>query len=513
MTSVPTPERGGISSPEGVGEEAGRVVAPRPGPRRSAQLGGGQSRALYIRMCRVSDMIVAVAALIVAFVVTNIGRMPDGLADFLAFRLSIKSVMLLAFFGVAWRVICHGCGLYDWERIRSVRAEIGRVVVACTLAMIIALIFPLTTVSGAFEYHTVLQFWILAAAAVSLSRLGLRGLAARADLDDIQEVVIVGRGPRGVKLWQQLQREPDSRYRVLGFVDSADAFPCPTEVSELTLGTLEQFESILMHRAVDEVLIALPVKSRYADIQLVIGVCESVGVRARYLADIFEYSRLSLRPERPEDRFAVARTVAPDDYRKLVKRAIDVAGATAGLVLLAPLMLVAATAVRLSGRGPVIFAQDRYGFNRRRFRMFKFRTMVADAESLQMRLEAQNEASGPVFKIRADPRVTRAGRLLRKFSIDELPQLVNVLRGDMSLVGPRPLPIRDVHRFTESALMRRFSVRPGLTCLWQISGRSDVSFDRWIALDLAYIDGWSLILDWKILARTVPVVLKGTGAT
>jgi lipopolysaccharide/colanic/teichoic acid biosynthesis glycosyltransferase len=138
--------------------------------------------------------------------------------------------------------------------------------------------------------------------------------------------------------------------------------------------------------------------------------------------------------------------------------------------------------------------------------------MVADAEEQQGRLEELNEASGPVFKIRSDPRVTRAGHLLRKYSIDELPQLINVLKGDMSLVGPRPLPIRDVHRFMASALMRRFSVRPGLTCLWQVSGRSDVSFDRWIALDLQYIDGWSLTLDCRILLQTVPVVFKGTGA-
>jgi exopolysaccharide biosynthesis polyprenyl glycosylphosphotransferase len=452
------------------------------------------------------------AALIGAFLLANIGRMPGGVADFLAYRLSIKSVLLLAFFGILWRVICAGSGLYRWDRIRTVRAETWRVVVACSLAAAVALIFPLTTVSGAFEYWTVLQFWALAVLTVTATRLGLRMLAARANLDEIREVVIVGRGPRGVKLWQELQRAPDSGYRVLGFVDSPEAFPCPTEVSELTLGTLDQFESIVMRRAVDEVLIALPVKSRYADIQHVIKVCESVGVRARYLADIFQYSRLDLRAERPEESLAVARTVAPDDYRKLVKRAIDLAGATVGLALLTPVMLTAAAAIRLSGEGPVIFAQDRYGLNRRRFRMYKFRTMVADAESQQVRLEELNEATGPVFKIRSDPRVTRVGRLLRKFSIDELPQLVNVLRGDMSLVGPRPLPARDVYRFAESALMRRFSVRPGLTCLWQVSGRSDLSFDRWISLDLAYIDGWSLMLDMKILARTVPVVLKGTGA-
>jgi lipopolysaccharide/colanic/teichoic acid biosynthesis glycosyltransferase len=145
--------------------------------------------------------------------------------------------------------------------------------------------------------------------------------------------------------------------------------------------------------------------------------------------------------------------------------------------------------------------------------MYKFRTMIDGAEEQQAQLEDQNEASGPVFKIRSDPRVTGVGHLLRKYSLDELPQLLNVLRGEMSLVGPRPLPIRDVHRFTEGALMRRFSIRPGLTCLWQISGRNDVGFDQWIALDLQYIDQWSLLLDCKILLRTVPVVLRGTGAT
>ena len=144
--------------------------------------------------------------------------------------------------------------------------------------------------------------------------------------------------------------------------------------------------------------------------------------------------------------------------------------------------------------------------------MYKFRTMVTGAEALQADLETRNEASGPVFKIRDDPRVTPVGRWLRRMSLDELPQLFNVVRGDMSLVGPRPLPVRDVHNFSESWLMRRFSVPPGVTGLWQISGRSDLAFDRWVLLDLQYIDGWSLGLDLQILAKTVPAVLWGRGA-
>jgi len=182
------------------------------------------------------------------------------------------------------------------------------------------------------------------------------------------------------------------------------------------------------------------------------------------------------------------------------------------MIVLAPLFLAIALAIKLTSKGPVFFAQQRYGLNKRLFWMYKFRTMVQNAEALQAGLERQNEAQGPVFKIARDPRVTRVGAVLRKLSFDELPQLWNVVRGEMALVGPRPLPMRDVGLFAEGWLMRRFSMRPGLTCLWQISGRSDLDFDRWVALDLAYIDNWSLRLDAKILLQTIPAVLKGTGA-
>jgi lipopolysaccharide/colanic/teichoic acid biosynthesis glycosyltransferase len=170
-------------------------------------------------------------------------------------------------------------------------------------------------------------------------------------------------------------------------------------------------------------------------------------------------------------------------------------------------------AIKTTSRGPVFYVHDRYGLYRRRFHMFKLRTMVEGADAMQESLESRNEATGPVFKIKDDPRVTPVGRFLRRTSIDEIPQLVNVLRGEMSLVGPRPLPLRDVDRFTEAALVRRFSVRPGLTCLWQISGRSELGFDRWIELDLQYIDQWSLGLDLRIMLKTLPAVIAGTGAS
>jgi lipopolysaccharide/colanic/teichoic acid biosynthesis glycosyltransferase len=187
--------------------------------------------------------------------------------------------------------------------------------------------------------------------------------------------------------------------------------------------------------------------------------------------------------------------------------------ASIGLVLLAPVVLLIAAAVALDSPGSVFFGQERVGLDRRRFRMWKFRTMVQDAEVQVAALEARNEVVGAAFKIKDDPRVTRVGRVLRKLSLDELPQLLNVLRGDMSLVGPRPLPIRDVERLVEPWQQRRFSMKPGLTCLWQVNGRHEISFDHWMELDLQYIDHWSPALDLEIVMKTVPAVLRGTGAS
>jgi exopolysaccharide biosynthesis polyprenyl glycosylphosphotransferase len=200
----------------------------------------------------------------------------------------------------------------------------------------------------------------------------------------------------------------------------------------------------------------------------------------------------------------------------MLKKAIDVFGALSLVLLLTlvlPVLPVVALMIKLTSRGPVLFRQQRSGLNGRPFTIYKFRTMVTNAEQRQHELAAMNEMSGPVFKIANDPRITPLGRWLRKFSIDELPQLFNVLRGEMSLVGPRPLPVDEVRRFNDFAHRRRLSVKPGLTCLWQISGRNEVKdFKDWVRLDLEYIDNWSLWLDLKILWRTVPVVLTGAGA-
>jgi exopolysaccharide biosynthesis polyprenyl glycosylphosphotransferase len=196
----------------------------------------------------------------------------------------------------------------------------------------------------------------------------------------------------------------------------------------------------------------------------------------------------------------------------VVKRLLDLAATSALLILLSPVFVAVALVIKLSSAGPAIFRQQRAGLNGRPFQMLKFRSMRSGAENEQSTLSPHNEMTGPVFKISRDPRVTRVGRFLRRHSLDELPQLWNVLRGEMSLVGPRPLPVDEVKKFSDDAHRRRLSVRPGLTCLWQISGRNNIhQFEDWVRLDLAYIDQWSLWLDFKILLGTIPVVIFGRG--
>jgi len=199
-------------------------------------------------------------------------------------------------------------------------------------------------------------------------------------------------------------------------------------------------------------------------------------------------------------------------FQLFVKRLTDLFGSALLLVLLSPLLLVTAAAVKLTSPGPVFFGQERIGMNKRRFRLLKFRSMVIDAEERRKHLEHLNEMDGPTFKIRRDPRVTRVGAILRKFSIDELPQLLNVFKGEMSLVGPRPPLLSEVDLYDWSD-RRRLSIKPGITCLWQVSGRNELTFEEWMILDRKYIDNWSVWLDLKILLMTIPVVLCGKGAS
>ncbi|MES2571378.1 MAG: sugar transferase, partial [Verrucomicrobiota bacterium] len=249
-------------------------------------------------------------------------------------------------------------------------------------------------------------------------------------------------------------------------------------------------------------------------LQEAIGACEIEGVEARLVADFIRTSiarpTFDVFGSRP---VLVFRTTPDISWSLAIKSLIDRLGALIGLLLAAPLIAVLAVGIKITSPGPVFFKQLRGGKNGRPFTMYKLRSMRSDAAMLQAELAVHNQMTGPVFKIDNDPRITGFGKFLRKTSLDELPQLFNVFRGEMSLVGPRPLPIYEVAKFETTAQRRRLSMKPGLTCLWQVSGRSACKdFDQWVSLDLKYIDQWSLWLDLKILLRTIPVVLLGLGA-
>jgi exopolysaccharide biosynthesis polyprenyl glycosylphosphotransferase len=456
----------------------------------------------------VIDGLIALVAMTAVVIASNRSAMPQGLDSLLSMRVTLKNVLLVVLVLAEWHLVFRACGLYTVRGVRNHDSELLRVALACAIGSAFAVIIPLTSMGAVRPVH--LLYFYGTALVLALVVRSVRWTLAHSGRP--RKVLIVGTGVRALALWHQMQAESAGRYDLAGFLDTADGVPASSDIARQCLGTLERLEPVLMQHVIDEVCIALPIKSHYREIQETLLSCERVGVRAKYQASLFATQVAWARYADDPSNLTVAMDVVPDDYRLIIKRVLDLVGATTALIVLAPVMLLIAAAIKLTSPGPVFFAQERYGLNRRRFRMFKFRTMRMDAEQLQAALEALNEADGPVFKITNDPRITPLGRFLRRSSLDELPQLLNVIRGEMSLVGPRPLPLRDVLRFTSPSDMRRFSVRPGLTCLWQISGRCNLSFTDWIRLDLKYIDGWSLALDLSILVRTLPAVLRGNGA-
>jgi len=287
-------------------------------------------------------------------------------------------------------------------------------------------------------------------------------------------------------------------------------------VGELDLNEtpVQRLVELLHEHSVNGVIISAK-RSFFDQVEAAVKVCELEGIEVWLMADFFktQISRLSF-----DDFYGhsimVFRAVPEASWESVAKQLIDFFGAAALLILLALPAAVVAVLVKVTSPGPIFFRQKRSGLNGRPFTLYKFRTMVSNAEQLKHELATMNEMTGPVFKLANDPRITPFGKILRKSSFDEFPQLFNVLRGEMSLVGPRPLPVDEVRRFNDPAHRRRLSVKPGLTCLWQVSGRNQVKdFRDWVRLDLEYIDNWSLWLDVKILCRTLPVVLTGAGAS
>ena len=281
----------------------------------------------------------------------------------------------------------------------------------------------------------------------------------------------------------------------------------------LAQSTVQELIELLHEHSVSGVIVGAR-HTEFERVENIIKVCEIEGVEAWLVADFFAtHIAHASFDEMLGHPLIVFRSAPETSWQILLKLLLDFFGALVLLLICSVPMFVIAAFIKLGSPGPALFRQQRSGLNGASFTIYKFRTMATNAEQLKHELAAMNEMSGPVFKVTDDPRVTRVGKWLRKWSLDELPQLLNILKGEMSLVGPRPLPVDEVKRFNDLAHRRRLSVKPGLTCLWQISGRNQISdFKEWVRLDLEYIDNWSIWLDLKILLLTFPAVLRGTGA-
>jgi len=270
---------------------------------------------------------------------------------------------------------------------------------------------------------------------------------------------------------------------------------------------------VLENTQVDEIMVCLPVEARVSDITRIVRDAKELGLVVRILPDFGEgFPMDKLHLEEFGNEFVITLFREQMLLQLLLKRIADIIISIVVIICTLPLTLAVGIIIKLTSKGPVFFGQKRFGMNKRPFTLYKFRSMVADAEELKAALAAKNEMDGPAFKIKDDPRITKIGRFIRKMSIDELPQLINVLRGEMSLVGPRP-PLPDEVEQYEWLFRKRLSIKPGLTCIWQVSGRNDVSFEEWMEMDRQYVENWSLSLDAKILLKTIPTVLLAKGAS
>lgn len=436
------------------------------------------------------------------------------LAQFVGMRVRIENFAIFGGIVIAWHFIFLVFGLYLSKRLTSRGEEIRDTLKATTAGSLFLYLAGMMFQIRMIGMKFVVTFWAITTLTTILSRLCLRLSLhqIRRKGHNLRWMLIAGTNAKAVEFAKTIELKPELGYRILGFVDDEwGGTPEFKKAGFRRVCDFEGFPQFLRTNVVDELVIALPMRSYFMQASEITACCVEQGLAVRHLS-IFHPSR------RPADLVDIDYSLIShysetfEGVQLGVKRVLDVTIALTTLILCAPLMAVAALSIRVSSRGPVFFVQKRLGINKRRFNMYKFRTMAVNAEQNQAALEHLNEASGSAFKIKNDPRVTAIGRFLRKTSIDELPQLINVLRGDMSLVGPRPLPGRDYDRFDQDWQRRRFSVRPGMTCLWQVKGRSSIGFEEWMKLDLNYIDQWSIWLDLEILIRTVPAVLRGSGA-
>jgi exopolysaccharide biosynthesis polyprenyl glycosylphosphotransferase len=421
--------------------------------------------------------------------------------------------LVLGFSAFAWVSIALWCEVYERLEAAHPRIILGDAARQAAYGSLCLIIFqytlrlelsrPFLLMFSAFAFALLLIFRLTAAKAVGVFR---REFARP------HQVMVAGTGARAVRLARELEQSSVYGIRLLGFLAVSHDAPHKIDLERAyPVSPKAELPALLRRHVIDEIVFAVPSDS-LTDLEEIFLLCDEEGVRTRVAVDFFPHVNSTVSLDRFGSTPLLTFSAAPyDEIRLLVKRVTDILVAASALVVLSPLMAAIAIIVRGTSRGPAIFRQERCGLNGRRFVFYKFRSMCENAEELRNKVAHLNTRDGVVFKIPGDPRLTSVGRYLRKFSIDEWPQLWNVLRGDMSLVGPRPAIPSEVDAYQQWQ-RRRLRMRPGLTCLWAVSGRDNVDFETWMKMDMQYIDTWSLALDWKIMLRTIPRVLSGHGA-
>jgi exopolysaccharide biosynthesis polyprenyl glycosylphosphotransferase len=462
--------------------------------------------------------------LMISFAVAALPRvssagMPMSLEQFLEIKIKLHNFLVFALLLWVWHLFFSMLGLYGSKRMSPRRAEVRDIVKATLGSAVVLMAASVFLGFRMVTFRFVVVFWVTSTVLCVSTRLLIRAylLRARAHGHDTRNMLIIGTNSRAIELAKLLESKPELGYRILGFAD--DEWPGIDEIKKTGLSVLcdlTNLRNFVRRNVVDEIVLAMPLRSFHDLSATVATMCEEQGIILRLRSDLFNLkTRRAIADEFEESALITHYTTIEDGWPMVIKRGLDIVVSILLIILLAPAQLLISLLVKLTSPGPILFMQKRVGLNKRTFHIYKFRTMSVNAEEKLREIEHLNEVSGPVFKIKNDPRLTPIGKFLRRTSIDELPQLFNVLKGDMSLVGPRPLQLRDYELFTQTGedwQRCRFSVRPGITCLWQVNGRNALPFQKWMELDLQYVRNWSLWLDLQILARTIPAVLRGSGA-
>lgn len=454
----------------------------------------------------VDIIITGLSLLLAIYLVYIINNALDKHASFNVYNLTLLFLII-----PIWLLTFQYAGLYSSNREKGPLQICFWVIESIILSGIIlsAFIFLLKI---SVKRNLIIYFLVINILLLIIHRMTVKHVlqAIRRKGYNYRNFLIVGTGKRAQAFTKIISEHSEWGFRIIGFVDNDESLVGKEMNGIKVLGTFREFSKILSDHLVDEVIFIVP--RRWIDsLEDAIMVCEEIGIKTRIAADLF-VNRIAKVGFDEMERWPLLTfdPVPYNLYAMLVKRVFDICFSLVFLTLALPFWLAIIIAIKISSPGHIFFKQVRVGLSGRQFSMLKFRTMVANAEEMRNDLEGLNEQSGPVFKIKNDPRLTRVGKFLRRLSLDELPQLINVLKGEMSIVGPRPPIPFEVERY-DRWQRRRLSVRPGITCIWQIQGRNKIDFASWVKLDLQYIDNWSLGLDLKIIFKTLNAVLRATG--